>query len=132
VTITPETEQDLAASVGKELARDQFYQIIEFMTGYRPDSCPPELVDKPGKVTSMVLIYEGKDAVNKIREVLGPTDPTKAPGGTIRREFGQNVMVNTAHASDSAENALREMEVVEISRNNCLNSIREHLEKDLI
>jgi nucleoside diphosphate kinase len=50
--------------------------------------------------------------------VLGPTDPAKAPHGTIRREFGQTIMVNAAHASDSAENAKREMGIVQIEENN--------------
>jgi nucleoside diphosphate kinase len=58
------------------------------------------------------------DAVRKIREVLGPTDPSKAPPGTIRREFGSTIMVNAAHASDSPENAAREMGIVNITENN--------------
>ena len=62
-------------------------------------------------------MYEGPDAVNKIRNVLGPTDPSKAPPGSIRREFGQTVMVNAAHASDSEENAKREMGIVNVGEN---------------
>ena len=58
------------------------------------------------------------DAVRKIREVLGPTDPAKAPTGTIRREFGSTIMVNAAHASDSPDNARREMGIVKIRENN--------------
>jgi nucleoside diphosphate kinase len=50
--------------------------------------------------------------------VLGPTDPAKAPPGSIRREFGSTIMVNAAHASDSAENARREMGIVRIRENN--------------
>ena len=38
--------------------------------------------------------------------------------GSIRREFGQTIMVNAAHASDSPENAAREMEIVKIKENN--------------
>ena len=75
----------------------------------------------------MVLIYEGTDAVSKIRTVLGPTDPTKAPDGTIRREFGKDVMVNTAHASDSAESFERETKVIKIDRNNMAAIIRDYL-----
>jgi nucleoside diphosphate kinase len=63
-------------------------------------------------------VYQGVEAVRKIREVLGPTDPSKAPPGSIRREFGQTIMVNAAHASDSAENAKREMGIVNIEENN--------------
>ena len=57
-------------------------------------------------------------AVNKIRDVLGPTDPSKAPPGSIRREFGSTIMVNAAHASDSAENAQREFGIVQPGENN--------------
>lgn len=114
-----EMDKYLTDSFGKEYAIDQFNKIVEFMSGTRPDKCPDDELDSPGKVKCMVLIYEGVDAVNKIRDVLGPTDPTKAPGGTIRREFGHDVMVNTAHASDSPENAQREMGIVRIQKNGC-------------
>jgi nucleoside diphosphate kinase len=63
-------------------------------------------------------VYEGPDAVRKIRDVLGPTDPAKAPPGSIRREFGSNLMVNAAHASDSVENAAREMAIIRLGEEN--------------
>lgn len=117
----------LERSVGMAYADDQFNRIVEFMSGVRPDSCPPEELNAPGKVKCMILIYEGTDAVSKIRTVLGPTDPTKAPDGTIRREFGQDVMVNTAHASDSQESFERETKVIKIHRNNMSAIIRDYL-----
>jgi nucleoside diphosphate kinase len=110
-------EKILGDSVGVEYARDQFCRIIEFMSGKRPDTCAPRDQDKPGAVKCMILIYEGVNAIKKIREVLGPTDPLKAPGGTVRREFGSNVMVNTAHASDSRESFEQERAIVNIERN---------------
>jgi nucleoside diphosphate kinase len=58
------------------------------------------------------------EAVRKIRDILGPTDPSKAPPGSIRREFGQTIMVNAAHASDSPENAEREIRIVNVAENN--------------
>lgn len=121
-------EHTLTESFGKEYAKDQFFQILEFMSGRRPDECPIDEMEYPGKVKSMVLVYEGEGAVNRIREVLGPTDPTKAPGGTVRREFGQNIMVNTAHASDSVENAQREMGIVNIHKNNCSSVMENYFE----
>ncbi len=57
------------------------------------------------------------EAVRKIRDVLGPTDPSKAPPGSIRREFGQTIMVNAAHASDSEESAKREIAIVNVGEN---------------
>jgi nucleoside diphosphate kinase len=119
-----DAEKSLTASVGVEYARDQFCRIIEFMSGKRPDTCPPRDQDKPGNVKCMILIYEGENAVKKIREVLGPTDPLKAPGGTVRREFGSNVMVNTAHASDSGERFERDRHIVKIEENSLEPGIR--------
>ncbi len=128
VKLSEKTISNLSDTFGQDMAIDQFDQIIEFMTGHRPENCTSEEdMLKPGKVKSMVLVYEGKNAINKIREVLGPTDPTKAPGGTIRREFGQNVMVNTAHASDSVENALLEMKIINIEHNSCSSIMQEYL-----
>ena len=117
----------LTESVGLEYAVDQFEQIVEFMSGVKPSQCPLEELNHPGSVKCMILIYEGENAIQKIRDVLGPTDPLKAPGGTIRREFGSNVMVNTAHASDSTESAEREMRVVRIHDNRCSDIIKSYL-----
>jgi nucleoside diphosphate kinase len=120
-------EKCLTDAVGTEFAKNEFYKIIEFMSGYRPSECPPDQLREPGRVKSMVLVYEGENAVEKIRTVLGPTDPTQAPGGTIRKEFGSDVMVNTAHASDSPENAKREMRIVDIQNNPLASLILDYL-----
>ena len=58
----------------------------------------------------LALILEGEDAVSRIRELLGPTDSTKAPPGTIRGDLGVSSMMNIAHASDSPENAQVEID----------------------
>jgi nucleoside diphosphate kinase len=63
--------------------------------------------------------------VRKIRDVLGPTDPSKAPPGSIRREFGQTIMVNAAHASDSVENAERELKIIRVGENNFRKEVEE-------
>ena len=117
----------LNESFGRECAEEQFRKIIEFMSGRRPDTCPPGDKDKPGTVKCMILVYEGENAIQKIRDVLGPTDPLKAPGGTVRREFGSNVMVNTAHASDSNESYEREKGIVKINENSLVPIIEEYL-----
>jgi len=125
--LSEDAEKALAATFGAEYASEQFSQIVEFMSGRRPEQCPVEEMNNPGKVKCMILVYEGENSVAKIRDVLGPTDPLKAPGGTVRREFGSNIMVNTAHASDSAENAKREMGVVKIAENGCRHIILNYL-----
>ncbi len=121
--IPPAVAESITRDFGSAFAREQFYQIVGFMTGIRPDECDSADIQKPGKSKCMIIVYEGENAVEKIREVLGPTDPLKAPAGTIRREFGSNVMVNTAHASDSTENANREMAIVKIDRNGVIDRI---------
>src|SRR5439155_1038526 len=83
--------------------RDGGESIVEFMAGRKPSECPPEKRNAGGTEKSIAIVYQGVDAVSKIRDVLGPTDPAKAPPGSIRREFGQTIMINAAHASDSAE-----------------------------
>ena len=122
VTLSDGTKKQLTESFGREYAESQFKDIIEFMSGIRPG-----INGNSKPVKTMIMVYEGDGAVDKIREVLGPTDPLKAPGGTVRREFGSNVMVNTAHASDSTESFLREQDIVKIHDNNLSNIIEEHL-----
>jgi nucleoside diphosphate kinase len=97
------------------------------MSGCKPNNVPVEELNSPGSVKCMILIYEGENAVDKIRDVLGPTDPLKAPGGTVRREFGSNVMVNTAHASDCKESFDRERKIVEIDKNSLGDIIKSYL-----
>jgi nucleoside diphosphate kinase len=122
ITLSAEVKSVLTESFGREYAQSQFRNIIEFMSGRRPGK------DSENKqVKTMILVYEGEGAVQKIREVLGPTDPLKAPGGTVRREFGSNVMVNTAHASDSQESFTREQAIVKIHENTLRDVIGEYL-----
>jgi nucleoside diphosphate kinase len=128
IPLNQDVEKALIESFGKEYAEEQFRKIIDFMSGIRPEQCPKEDMDKPGNVVCMILVYEGENAIQKIRDVLGPTDPLKAPGGTVRREFGSNVMVNTAHASDSRESYEVEKEIVKINENSLRDIITEYLE----
>ena len=65
----------------------------------------PELVAFMQSSPVVALAVAGENAVDKIRTLIGPTDSKKAPKGTVRGDFGVDVMVNIAHASDSAENA---------------------------
>ena len=57
----------------------------------------------------MALILEGTNVIECVREMLGVTDSRKAAPGTIRAEFGEDQMVNVAHASDSRETAEKEI-----------------------
>ena len=108
----------LQEKLGHNKGRDAWEDIVEFMAGARPSDTLPEKREAPGTEKCIALVYQGEDAVRKIREVLGPTDPAKAPPGSIRKEFGQTIMINAAHASDSVENAKREMAIVRVEENN--------------
>lgn len=111
-------EQQLGEILGPAFGDNQFENIVRFMSGKAPSECAPGEEDKPGSEKCIALVYEGVEAVRKIRDVLGPTDPSKAPPGSIRREFGQTVMINAAHASDSPDNAKREMGIINVGENN--------------
>jgi nucleoside diphosphate kinase len=108
----------LQEKLGHNKGRDAWEDIVQFMAGARPSDTLPEKRDEAGCEKCIALVYQGEDAVRKIREVLGPTDPAKAPPGSIRKEFGQTIMINAAHASDSVENAKREMGIVQVEENN--------------
>jgi nucleoside-diphosphate kinase len=58
---------------------------------------------------SVLLALERENAVQAWRDLMGPTDSTKAPKGTIRGDFGANVQENATHGSDSPENARIEL-----------------------
>ncbi len=130
IELPAEAEAALAKTVGIPYAKTQFENIIEFMTGLRPSQCPEKEYAHCGKVKCLVLIYEGQNAIRKIRDVLGPTDPSKAPSGTVRREFGSNITVNSAHASDSPASAQREMGILCMEKGNFVPIIKQALEKN--
>jgi nucleoside diphosphate kinase len=103
----------MADLLAERNALAEFNRIIEYMTGVNPE----DLADPAEKATAsrtkcMAMLYEGPDAINKIRTVLGSTDPRKAEPGTVRSDFGRDLMRNGAHASDSDQSALREREIV--------------------
>ena len=57
----------------------------------------------------LVMALEKENAVQAWRDLMGPTDATKAPKGTIRGDFGSSVQENATHGSDSPENAKLEL-----------------------
>jgi nucleoside-diphosphate kinase len=57
----------------------------------------------------IMVALRGNDVVQKVRDLLGPTDSRKAAKGTIRGDFGTEMMKNVVHASDSHENAQVEL-----------------------
>jgi nucleoside-diphosphate kinase len=87
------TEAQAEAFYAVHRERGFFRDLVTFMTS--------------GPVVAQVL--EGEDAVAANRRVMGATDPKKAEPGTIRAEFAESIEANSAHGSDSAENAATEI-----------------------
>src|SRR2546425_12426138 len=73
--------------------RPFFGSLVKFMT--------------EGSVILMVL--EADNAIEKLRKVMGATDPAKADAGTIRKQFGTNIERNAIHGSDGPETAAFEI-----------------------
>jgi len=59
----------------------------------------------------VAIVFEGKNAVDIIRQMMGATDPTNASSGTIRGDFGIDIGHNLIHGSDSLENAAKEIDL---------------------
>lgn len=88
--------RDLAENLYEVHRGREFYNpLIEFVTS--------------GPVVAMVL--EGESVVEVVRAMIGPTDGTKAPPGTIRGDYSLSNRENLVHASDSYESAQREIKL---------------------
>ena len=112
IDIPEDVKAVIGEHIGPIMGEGQFEEIVKFMTGFKPSQVAEADKAKTGSENCLALVYKGISAVEKIRYLLGPTDPAKAQPGSVRREFGSDIMVNAAHASDSPENAAREMKIV--------------------
>jgi nucleoside-diphosphate kinase len=57
----------------------------------------------------MVMVLEAENAIDKLRKVMGATDPAKADAGTIRKLFATNIERNAIHGSDGPDTAAYEI-----------------------
>lgn len=69
----------------------------------------PEIAAFMSRSPVIALALEGDNAINRVRDLLGPTNSKEAPEGTIRGDFGADMMVNVCHASDGPETAAAEL-----------------------
>ncbi|MCC6022688.1 MAG: nucleoside-diphosphate kinase [Desulfurococcaceae archaeon] len=60
----------------------------------------------------VAVILEGDNAVNAVRLMIGPTDGSKAPPGTIRGDYSLSIRENVIHASDSIDRVEHEVSVI--------------------
>ena len=67
------------------------------------------LVDFITSAPVVAMVWESNDAVDAVRNTMGPTNPTTSPPGTIRGDLGLDIGRNLVHGSDSLESAQREV-----------------------
>lgn len=88
--------------MSKELAREHYAHLVD----------KPFYPDLEKFVTThplVAVVVEGKDAVEVVRLIVGPTNASKAPAGTVRGDFSNSTSRNVIHASDSKETAEKEV-----------------------
>ncbi len=71
----------------------------------------PGLVSYITSAPIVAAVFEGEDAVNRIRRCMGATDPAKAEPGTLRADFGIDIERNAVHGSDSPSTAEQEIKL---------------------
>ena len=99
-----ELKQGLIKKFGEEKGNRIFNETISYIQGeYHTNRV-------------MALVYQGEDAIARIREIAGKTNPEESDPTSIRGKYGRinsktGVMENVLHASDSEENAKREIQL---------------------
>ena len=86
----------------KELAREHYAHLVS-----KPFY--PDLEKFVTEHPLIAVVIEGKEAVEVTRTIVGPTNASKAPGGTIRGDLSNSTSRNVIHASDSKETAAKEI-----------------------
>jgi nucleoside-diphosphate kinase len=84
----------------------------EFYAMHRERPFFPDLVAYITSGPVVVVRLEREEAVRRLRELIGATDPAAAAAGTLRALYGSSLQRNAVHGSDSPENARREIGIV--------------------
>ncbi|MBU6490553.1 nucleoside-diphosphate kinase [Patescibacteria group bacterium] len=109
-------ERYLMSKLGLHKRRDIYFSLRQAETFYGEHAGRfyfPGLVLAMTSGPSIAMVLQGENAVARVRELNGATNPSKAVPGTIRHDFrSAGGPFNTVHGSDSVEAARREMDVV--------------------
>lgn len=95
--------------IGAKLTRLTATQLREHYAHVADKPFYPEIEQFMSSRPVLVVALQGENIVQTVRDLLGPTDSRKAAKGTIRGDFGTEMMKNVVHASDSDENGLIEI-----------------------
>lgn len=85
---------------------EKIYEVHKGMNFYEP------LIDHVTSGPILAMVIEGPNAISILRNIIGKTNPIEAQPGTIRGDFALNVQKNMIHASDSLENAKKEIKIL--------------------
>ena len=85
---------------------EKIYEVHKGKNFYEP------LIDHVTSGPILAMVIEGPNAVSVLRNMIGKTNPIEAQPGTIRGDLALNVQKNMIHASDSLENAKKEIGIL--------------------
>ncbi len=95
--------------IGCKMTRLTFALLREHYAHVADKPFYPEIEEFMSSRPVIMMALQGDNIVQQVRDLLGPTDSRKAAKGTIRGDFGTEMMKNVVHASDSDENAKIEL-----------------------
>ena len=95
--------------LGARMLRLRREQAQEFYAVHRGKAFYDSLVGFMTEGPVIVLALEREDAIAKLREVMGATNPANAAEGTIRKQFAASIERNSIHGSDAPETAATEL-----------------------
>jgi len=91
-----------------KLSREKAEELYEM---HKEKAFFQELVSHVTSGPVLAMVIEGPNAIAVMRNLIGKTNPLEASPGTIRGDYALNVTKNVIHASDSPENAEREIKI---------------------
>ena len=107
--VLAQLEQHGFTVLALRMTRLDAYSAGEFYAVHRERPFYASLVSFMTSGPAIPLVLEAPDAVRRLRDVIGATDPAEAAPGTIRKLYAESKERNVIHASDSEENAAREI-----------------------
>lgn len=98
-------EKNSLKVIGLRMVHITKKQAEEFYYVHRERPFYPSLTDFMSSGPCVVMVLQGDNAISKVREIMGATNPEEAVEGTIRKDFASNIEQNIVHGSDSPESA---------------------------
>ena len=104
-SIIKKFEENNLKIIGLKMIKISKEEAGKFYTIHKEKPFFDSLTDFISEGTIVPMVIYGKDAISKVREIMGETDPRKALKNTIRYEYAESIDRNVVHGSDSEESA---------------------------